>query len=144
MARADPGEPLRDLVQRGVPAVIGMQFDISDEAAGVLAAEFYRALVDGLKQRREAGGDLPGDVQHPLEQPGYRAPPDLEARSEYQPRVVDVPERHLAGGLLVEIDPVADESARGSGLRANEFAAVRLASYDRGVFTGRSSHETQE
>lgn len=34
------------LVQQGIPAVIAMQFAISDEAAIVFAQEFYRALAD--------------------------------------------------------------------------------------------------
>ncbi|HLE14245.1 MAG TPA: CHAT domain-containing protein [Anaerolineales bacterium] len=36
------------LVERGIPAVIGMQFEISDEAAIVFSEGFYTALVDGL------------------------------------------------------------------------------------------------
>jgi hypothetical protein len=35
------------LVEREIPAVIAMQFEISDGAAIVFAEEFYRALVDG-------------------------------------------------------------------------------------------------
>ncbi|MBP7146989.1 MAG: CHAT domain-containing protein [Acidobacteria bacterium] len=35
------------LVQQGIPAVIAMQFEITDEAAIELAHEFYRALADG-------------------------------------------------------------------------------------------------
>ena len=34
------------LMRQGIPAVIGMQFDITDQAAVVFAAEFYRALAD--------------------------------------------------------------------------------------------------
>ena len=36
------------LVERGIPAVVGMQFEISDEAAIIFSEEFYTALVDGL------------------------------------------------------------------------------------------------
>ncbi len=35
------------LVQQGLPAVIGMQFQISDQAAILLSHEFYAALADG-------------------------------------------------------------------------------------------------
>jgi hypothetical protein len=38
----------QSLVQQGVPAVIAMQFAISDQAAIALAHEFYSALADGL------------------------------------------------------------------------------------------------
>lgn len=55
------------LVRRSIPAVIAMQFEISDEAAVVFATEFYRALADGwpvdasLAEARKAvygGGNL--------------------------------------------------------------------------------------
>jgi CHAT domain-containing protein len=36
------------LVVRGIPAVVGMQFEISDRAAITFSSEFYSALVDGL------------------------------------------------------------------------------------------------
>ena len=51
-ARPDPQDPFAGvaaaLVERGIPAVIGMQFEVSDEAARTLAESFYEALVDGL------------------------------------------------------------------------------------------------
>ena len=36
------------LLQQGVPAVIAMQFSITDQAAITLSQEFYRGLTDGL------------------------------------------------------------------------------------------------
>ncbi|MCC6906124.1 MAG: CHAT domain-containing protein [Anaerolineae bacterium] len=36
------------LVTRGIPAVIGMQFEISEAVASLFAGEFYASLVDGL------------------------------------------------------------------------------------------------
>ncbi len=36
------------LIEREIPAVIGMQFEITDRAAIVFASEFYSALADGL------------------------------------------------------------------------------------------------
>lgn len=36
------------LVRQGIPAVLAMQFPVSDEAALALAHEFYQALADGL------------------------------------------------------------------------------------------------
>lgn len=51
-ARASPGDPFNGLAQRliqeRIPAVIAMQFAISDSAAIDFAGEFYRALADGL------------------------------------------------------------------------------------------------
>jgi CHAT domain-containing protein len=47
-SRSDPfAGAAQSLVQQGVPAVIAMQFEITDEAAIVLAHEFYAALADG-------------------------------------------------------------------------------------------------
>jgi hypothetical protein len=50
-ARASRTDPFagtaQSLVQQGVPAVIAMQFEITDEAAITLAQEFYSAVADG-------------------------------------------------------------------------------------------------
>ncbi|MFN8486319.1 MAG: SUMF1/EgtB/PvdO family nonheme iron enzyme [Caldilineaceae bacterium] len=46
-ARSDPfGGVAQHLVQQGIPAVLAMQFEITDEAAITLAHEFYAALAD--------------------------------------------------------------------------------------------------
>lgn len=47
-ARSDPfAGTAQSLVQQGIPAVIAMQFEVTDEAAITLAREFYGALADG-------------------------------------------------------------------------------------------------
>jgi len=47
-ARTDPfAGTAQSLVQQGVPAVIAMQFEITDEAAITFAHEFYSAVADG-------------------------------------------------------------------------------------------------
>ncbi len=50
-ARTSSSDPFsgvaHSLVQKGIPAVIAMQFEITDEAAIVLANEFYGAIADG-------------------------------------------------------------------------------------------------
>jgi CHAT domain len=50
-ARASRTDPFagtaQSLVQQGVPAVIAMQFEVTDEAAITLACEFYGAIADG-------------------------------------------------------------------------------------------------
>ncbi len=38
----------QQLVQQGVPAVLAMQFPVSDKAAIALSQDFYRSLSDGL------------------------------------------------------------------------------------------------
>lgn len=51
-ARSESADPFNGvaaaLVRRGIPAVIGMQFEISDTAAVKFSEEFYTALADGL------------------------------------------------------------------------------------------------
>ena len=47
-SRSDPfAGAAQSLVQQGLPAVIAMQFEISDDAAAVFAQEFYMALAGG-------------------------------------------------------------------------------------------------
>ena len=47
-SRSDPFSGVaHSLIQKGIPAVIAMQFEITDEAAIVLANEFYGAIADG-------------------------------------------------------------------------------------------------
>ena len=47
-SRLDPfAGSAQSLVQQGIPAVVAMQFEISDEAAIVIAHEFYAALAAG-------------------------------------------------------------------------------------------------
>jgi CHAT domain len=50
-ARASQSDPFagvaQSLVQQGIPAVIAMQFEITDQAAITFAQEFYGALADG-------------------------------------------------------------------------------------------------
>ena len=48
-AQADPfGGVAQALVRQGIPAVIAMQFEISDPAALVFSHSFYQAIADGL------------------------------------------------------------------------------------------------
>lgn len=47
-SRSDPFAGVaQQLLRQGIPAVIAMQFEITDKAAIVLATEFYRSLADG-------------------------------------------------------------------------------------------------
>jgi hypothetical protein len=69
-SRADPfGGVAQSLVRQGVPAVIAMQFAISDTAAIAFTREFYAALADGypvdaaLAEARKAIFALPNDVE---------------------------------------------------------------------------------
>jgi hypothetical protein len=50
-ARADPNDPFagtaQSLIQQGIPAVVAMQFEITDPAAIGFASELYTAVADG-------------------------------------------------------------------------------------------------
>ncbi len=72
-ARATVDDPFAslaaNLVRQGIPAVVAMQFEISDKAARVFAQEFYAALAHGyavdagLGEARKAIYCLPEDVE---------------------------------------------------------------------------------
>jgi len=57
------------LIRQGIPAVVAMQFEITDAAAIALASEFYSAIADGLPvdaalaEARKAIYDLPNDLE---------------------------------------------------------------------------------
>jgi hypothetical protein len=63
-ARSDPTDPFagtaQTLIQQGIPAVVAMQFEITDPAAIVFTSELYAAVADGypldaaLSQARQA------------------------------------------------------------------------------------------
>jgi hypothetical protein len=50
-ARVDPSDPFagsaQSLIQQGIPAVVAMQFEITDPAAISFSSEFYAAIADG-------------------------------------------------------------------------------------------------
>jgi hypothetical protein len=69
-SRSDPfAGTAQSLVRQGIPAVIAMQFEITDEAAITLAHEFYAALADGypvdgaLAEARKAVFGQENDVE---------------------------------------------------------------------------------
>lgn len=72
-ARQSPVDPFggvaQSLVMQGLPAVVAMQFEISDQAATTLSGEFYAALADGypidaaLAQARVAVFSSDNDVE---------------------------------------------------------------------------------
>ena len=72
-ARSSTTDPFsgtaQSLVQQGIPAVVAMQFEISDEGAIVFAHEFYAAIADGYPvdaaatEARKAMFTRSGDVE---------------------------------------------------------------------------------
>ncbi len=62
--RASPTSPFtgvaQALLQKGVPAVVAMQFEVTDVAALALGETFYEALADGCDVDTALGGDAQG------------------------------------------------------------------------------------
>ena len=88
------------LIRQGIPAVVAMQFEITDEAAITFATEFYAALADGypvdaaVSEARKAIYAQPSDVEWGTPVLYSRAPDgvlfDLQ-RGPQRPAPVDVP-----------------------------------------------------
>jgi Tfp pilus assembly protein PilF len=116
----------QSLVQGGLPAVVAMQFEITDRAAIVFAHEFYRALADGypvdaaitearkvlLTESRGVGLEWGTPVLYMRSPDGrvfdLQAPP--QARPEPRPAVPEpAPEPDLKPGLERETAPVAEQ-----------------------------------
>jgi hypothetical protein len=121
-SRADPfAGTAQSLVQQGVPAVIAMQFEITDQAAVAFTHEFYAALADGypvdaaLAEARKAVFAQGNDVEWGTPVLTMRAPDgrifDVErvsdmAREGVAPRpqpAPSKPSRWLWGGILAAL-----------------------------------------
>lgn len=128
-ARASRSDPFagtaQSLVQQGIPAVIAMQFEITDQAAVTLAHEFYGALADGypvdaaLTEARKAVFARGNDVEWGTPVLYMRAPDgrlfDLAAPSRQQvegERRAEEKAGQQAAELPLEWSPVADEQRR--------------------------------
>jgi len=113
-SRTDPfAGTAQSLVQQGIPAVIAMQFEITDEAAITLAQEFYGALADGypvdaaLAEARKALFAQGNEVEWGKPVLYLRAPDgrifDIDTGSEqdrHPPQVLGEKERQEKANLL--------------------------------------------
>lgn len=124
--RTDPfGGVAQKLVQQGIPAVLAMQFEVSDRAAITLSREFYEAVADGLPidaavaEARKAvyamGNDrewgTPVLFSRSPDNALFAAPPADHpnaladfARLPFEPETVPIP----AGAFLMGSDSAAD------------------------------------
>jgi len=100
-SRTDPfAGTAQSLVQQGIPAVVAMQFEITDEAAVTMAHELYAALADGypvdaaLAEARKAIFAQENDVEWGTPVLYLRAPDgrifDIERVSEAERRTAQV------------------------------------------------------
>jgi sugar lactone lactonase YvrE len=118
-ARDDPfGGVAQALVRQGIPAVIAMQFEISDPAALVFSQSFYQAIADGLpvdvatlEARRAMFAD--GNEIEWATPVLYLRSPDGRIFSKTPMSPAGRPTREEAGqragiaGRLAELDPAA-------------------------------------
>lgn len=97
------------LVQRGIPAVIAMQFEITDTAASAFTDEFYSALVDkvpvdaAVSEARKAIYALPNEIEW--------VSPVLYMRAPDGVLFTDRPERRAEAGVAA-MTPAARPRAR--------------------------------
>jgi len=120
----------QSLVQQGLPAVIGMQFEITDEAAITFAREFYTAVAEGypvdaaIAEARKAIFSLGNDIEwgtpvlymraadgqiFDVSQaaPVIEEPKPIPETETYQPK--DTPEpQAVEKSRTVEAEPVVD------------------------------------
>lgn len=115
------------LVRQGIPAVLAMQFPVSDKAATALAHEFYQALADGLpvdaavgearKSIKAAGNELEwgtpvlfsrSDDNRILVLPTGDARPVI-AVQPWEPETLLIPGGPFAMGSVDPATPVAEQ-----------------------------------
>jgi Tol biopolymer transport system component len=100
----------QSLVRKGIPAVIAMQFEVTDEAAKALSKEFYNALADGwpidaaLAEARKAVFTRVNAVEWATPVLYMRAPDG---------RIFDV--KPSATGPVVELTPPEPPRGKGAG-----------------------------
>lgn len=104
-ARTEPFTGVaQKLVEQGTPAVLAMQFEVSDAAAIALAREFYAALADGyavdaaLAEARKAIFDRSKDVEWGTPVLFMRSPDGVLWREKIA-AVGQKPEAHLGAGV---------------------------------------------
>jgi CHAT domain len=112
------------LVQREIPAVIAMQFEITDRAAIIFAGELYAALADGyavdsaLAEARKAIYADHNDVEWGTPVLFMRVPDG---------RIFDLPERPHAPALAAVAETPPEPAVRENGSRISEPEPARLA-----------------
>lgn len=128
-SRTDPfAGTAQSLVQQGLPAVIAMQFEVSDEAAIALAREFYGAIVDSypvdaaLAEARKALFAAGNRVEWGTPVLYLRAPDG----KIFEIAPVSIPSaRPAPGGVISDYN---DQSAPSGETERNLTAAVAVAS----------------
>jgi hypothetical protein len=135
-ARTDASGPFagvaQSLIQQGLPAVVAMQFEITDDAAIIFAQELYGAIADGFPLEAalaEARGAI-RDAGNPTEWGTpvlYSRAPDghlfhlttsgrTSTAARQGPTGTELSERQLGGRAIEEIEdaPAAEDAAAGA------------------------------
>jgi tetratricopeptide (TPR) repeat protein len=120
----EPGANLAlALVQHGIPAVLGTQYQVLDEAAAHVARTFYRLLASG---------------QHPA-QALYRARLQLKNQFRSEPREWAIPVLYLAQNYAWQVQrPVLNEPLRPLEPPVPHTTQLRAPDQSAGRFVGRN------
>ncbi len=120
----EPGANLAlALVQHGIPAVLGTQYQVLDEAAAHVARTFYRLLASG---------------QHPA-QALYRARLQLKNQFRSEPREWAIPVLYLARNYAWQVQrPVLNEPLRPLEPPVPHTTQLRAPDQSAGRFVGRN------
>jgi hypothetical protein len=125
----DPfGGTAATLIRQGIPAVVAMQFEITDKAAITFSAEFYNALADGLpvdaavSAARKAILSMPNDLEWGTPVLHMRSPDGILFSIEKRPIVQKPVERIAEPAKSRETQPIESKATIRS-LRA-ELGAV--------------------
>jgi tetratricopeptide (TPR) repeat protein len=120
----EPGANLAlALVQHGIPAVLGTQYQVLDEAAAHVARTFYRLLASG---------------QHPA-QALYRARLQLKNQFRSEPREWAIPVLYLAQNYAWQVQrPVMNEPLRPLEPPVPHTTQLRAPDQSAGRFVGRN------
>jgi hypothetical protein len=154
-ARTSSSDPFsgvaHSLVQKGIPAVIAMQFEITDEAAIVLANEFYGAIADGypvdasLAEARKAIFAANNDIEWGTPVLYMRSPDGrifgVDKSTAEAAAAAATAELHVHDGVAhAHAEPVATVHAgatvRGADLEAGAPGAVTMGGGQGGGTTG--------
>jgi CHAT domain len=125
------------LIEREIPAVIGMQFEITDRAAIVFAGEFYSALADGLPvdssvaEARKAIYADENDIEWGTPVLFMRVADgrlfDVQAHAPIRAASPEAPRIAVAAVSAPEAEPVAEAPEGREAAEAAEAAAAEAA-----------------
>ena len=123
-SRVDPfAGTAQSLVQQGIPAVIAMQFEVTDDAAICFTREFYAAIAVGYPGRRRAGRSAQSDFRRSQRDRvgNARLVHALARRPDFRGRAAQRADREQ-----LQISSLLPAPANGHGVRRRRTAIDKL------------------